>query len=104
MRAGSRCSGRSWCRLALPAPTILGLLTFMDAWNDFLWPLVPATNAGMYAVTLGIASIQGNVAFAQSEGLGSVTADAAFASIPIVVLSLIFQRFIVSSASMGADH
>lgn len=86
--------------LALPALTTLGLFTFMYAWNDFLWPLVSATSAGMYTVTLGIASIQGN--FAQSEGLGSVMASAVFASIPIVVLYLIFQRFIVSGVSMGA--
>ena len=86
--------------LSTPALTTLGLFTFMYAWNDFLWPLVSATNAEMYTVTLGLASIQGN--FAQSEGLGSVMASAVFASIPIVVLYLIFQRFIVSGIAMGA--
>lgn len=86
--------------LSLPALTTLGLFTFMYAWNDFLWPLVSATNASMYTVTLGLASIQGN--FAQSEGLGSVMASAVFASFPIIVLYLIFQRFIVSGISMGA--
>ena len=86
--------------LAFPALTTLGLFTFMYAWNDFLWPLVSATGAGMYTVTPGIASIQGN--FANTEGLGSVMAAAVFASIPIFVLYLIFQRFIVSNVSMGA--
>ncbi len=85
--------------LAFPALTTLGLFTFMYAWNDFLWPLVSATNGGMYTVTLGLASIQGN--FAQSEGLGSVMAAAVFASLPIVILYLIFQRFIVSGVSIG---
>ena len=86
--------------LSLPALTTLGLFTFMYAWNDFLWPLVSATNGSMYTVTLGLASIQGN--FAQSEGLGSVMASAVFASFPIIVLYLVFQRFIVSGISMGA--
>lgn len=86
--------------LSTPALTTLGLFTFMYAWNDFLWPLVSATDAKMYTVTLGLASIQGN--FAQSEGLGSVMASAVFASVPILVLYLIFQRFIVSGVSMGA--
>lgn len=71
----------------------------MYAWNDFLWPLVSATNAQMYTVTVGLASIQGN--FAQTEGLGSVMAEAVFASAPIVLLYLVFQRYIVSGVAMG---
>jgi len=86
--------------LSIPALTTLGLFTFMHAWNDYLWPLVSATDKSMYTVTLGLASIQGN--FAQSEGLGSVMASAVFASLPIMILYLIFQRFIVSGIAMGA--
>lgn len=86
--------------LSLPALTTLGLFTFIFAWNDFLWPLVSATRAEMFTVTVGLASIQGNFAF--SEGLGSVMASAVFASLPIVVLFLIFQRFIVAGVAMGA--
>lgn len=86
--------------LSVPALTTLGLFTFIYAWNDFLWPLVSATRADMFTVTVGLASIQGNFAF--SEGLGSVMASAVFASLPIVILFLIFQRFIVAGVAMGA--
>jgi multiple sugar transport system permease protein len=86
--------------LSVPALTTLGLFTFIHAWNDFLWPLVSATRADMYTVTVGLASIQGNFAF--SEGLGSVMASAVFASLPIVVLFLIFQRYIVAGVAMSA--
>lgn len=86
--------------LSVPALTTLGLFTFIFAWNDFLWPLVSATKADMFTVTVGLASIQGNFAF--SEGLGSVMASAVFASLPIVILFLIFQRFIVAGVAMGA--
>jgi multiple sugar transport system permease protein len=86
--------------LSVPALTTLGLFTFIHAWNDFLWPLVAATRADMYTVTLGLASIQQNFAF--SEGLGSVMASAVFASLPIVILFLVFQRFIVAGVAMSA--
>ena len=85
--------------LSFPALTTLGLFTFMYAWNDFLWPLVSATDAKMYTVTVGLASIQGN--FAQSEGLGSVMASAVFASAPIVLVYLVFQKYIVRGVAMG---
>lgn len=86
--------------LSIPALTTLGLFTFIHAWNDFLWPLVSATKADMYTVTLGLASIQSNFAF--TEGLGAVMASAVFASLPIVLLFLIFQRFIVAGVAMSA--
>jgi multiple sugar transport system permease protein len=86
--------------LSVPALTTLGLFTFIHARNDFLWPLVSATKADMYTVTLGLASIQSNFAF--TEGLGAVMASAVFASLPIVLLFLIFQRFIVAGVAMSA--
>ena len=86
--------------LSVPALTTLGLFTFIHAWNDYLWPLVSATRADMYTVTVGLASIQGN--FAMSEGIGSVMASAVFASLPILVLFLVFQRFIVAGVAMSA--
>ena len=86
--------------LSVPALTTLGLVTFIHAWNDYLWPLVSATRPDMYTVTVGLASIQGN--FAMTEGMGSIMASAVFASLPIVLLFLIFQRFIVAGVAMGA--
>ncbi|KQS78837.1 permease [Rhizobium sp. Leaf384] len=87
--------------LSYPALTTLGLFTFLYAWNDFLWPLVSATDKEMYTITVGLASIQGN--FAETEGLGSVMAAAVFASAPVVLLYLVFQKYIVSGVSMGSS-
>lgn len=88
--------------LSFPALTTLGLFTFLHAWNDFLWPLVSATETRMYTVTVGLASIQGN--FAQSEGLGSIMASAVFASLPVVALYLVFQKYIVRGVAMGSTR
>jgi multiple sugar transport system permease protein len=88
--------------LSLPALTTLGLFTFLHAWNDFLWPLVSATRTDMYTVTVGLASIQGN--FAQTQGLGSIMASAVFASLPVIALYLVFQRFIVRGVTMGSTR
>jgi multiple sugar transport system permease protein len=88
--------------LSLPALTTLGLFTFLHAWNDFLWPLVSATETNRYTVTVGLGSIQGN--FAQSEGLGSIMASAVFASVPVVLIYLIFQRYIIRGVAMGSTR
>ena len=85
--------------LARPAMMTLAILTFLYAWNDYLWPLVSTQSQEMFTITLGLASIQSN--FAQSEGLGRVMASGVFASLPVVILFLIFQRYVVQAMSTG---
>lgn len=86
--------------LTLPAQATLGIFTFLHAWNDYWWPLISATKKEMYTLTIGIASSQSN--FAQSEGLGFLAAQAVFASLPALIVYLIFQKHIVTAVSGGA--
>ena len=86
--------------LSRPALTTLAILTFLYAWNDYLWPLVSASRPEMFTITLGLASLQSN--FAQSEGLGRVMASGVLASLPVVLLFLIFQRHVVRGIAMGS--
>lgn len=85
--------------LSVPALTTLAILTFLYAWNDYLWPLVSTQRQEMFTITVGLASIQSN--FAQSEGLGRVMASGVIASLPMVVLFLVFQRYVVRGIAMG---
>ncbi len=85
--------------LARPAMMTLAILTFLYAWNDYLWPLVSAQQREFFTITLGLASIQSN--FAQAEGLGRVMASGVVASLPVVVLFLIFQRYVVRAMTAG---
>lgn len=86
--------------LTLPAQATLGIFTFLHAWNDYWWPLISATKKEMFTLTVGIASSQTN--FAQSEGLGFLSAQAVFASLPVLIVYVIFQRHIVTAVSGGA--
>lgn len=85
--------------LAVPAATTLAILTFLYAWNDYLWPLISANRPEMFTITVGLASIQSN--FAQSEGLGRVMASGVAASLPVIALFLAFQRYVVRGIAMG---
>ena len=87
--------------LARPAMMTLAILTFLYAWNDYLWPLVSAQKPEFFTITLGLASIQSN--FAQSEGLGRVMASGVIASLPVVLLFLIFQRYVVQAMTAGGS-
>lgn len=79
--------------LSRPAMVTLGIFAFVQSWNDFLWPLVSTNKPEMYTVTIGLASLQAD--FAQTEGLGSLMATAVVTSIPILLVFLVFQRYLI---------
>jgi multiple sugar transport system permease protein len=83
--------------MTLPAQATLGIFTFLHAWNDYWWPLISGTSASMYTVTVGVASSQIN--FAESAGLGFLMAQAMFAALPILIVYVFFQKYIVRAAS-----
>jgi multiple sugar transport system permease protein len=79
--------------LTRPAQATLGVFTFLGTWNSYWWPLISATRSDMYTLTVGLASAQMN--YAQTSGLGFLMAQAVFASIPIFIVYIIFQKQIV---------
>jgi multiple sugar transport system permease protein len=81
--------------LTIPAQSTLAVFTFLGSWNDYWWPLISATHSDMYTLTVGLAAAQMN--YAQTSGLGFLMAQAVFASIPIFVVYIAFQKQIVSA-------
>ena len=86
--------------LTIPAQATLGIFTFLTAWNDYLWPLISANRPEMFTLTVGIASTQTN--FAQSEGLGYLMAQAVFAGLPVFIVYLFFQKYIIRAVAGAA--
>jgi len=84
--------------MSLPALTALALFTFIQTWNDYLWPLVSANRREMFTITTGLASLQGN--FAQAMELGSLMARGLIAALPLLILFFLFQKHLIRGISM----
>lgn len=84
--------------LARPALITLGIFTYLWTWNDYLWPLVSATKTEQFTITSDLASLQTN--YAEADGIGSLMAAAVFASLPVLVMYGIFQKYIIRSIAM----
>lgn len=72
------------------------ILSFIGAWNDFLWPLVVASESAMYTITVGIANFQGT----HGTEYSLIMAGAVVASLPLIVLFLAFRDKIVKGIAM----
>jgi len=82
--------------LAGPAMATLAVITFLAFWNDYLWPLIVCQNN--CTLPPGLALLQRQ--FTGDPGL--LMAGAVVAAIPVLLLYLALQRFIVQSvASSG---
>ncbi len=88
--------------LARPAMASLAIFTFVLTWNDFLWPLVAATEREMFTVTTGLASLQSN--FAEAREIGSLMARGLVGSLPLLVLFLLFQRQLIRGITLGSGE
>ena len=87
--------------LTVPAQSTLAVFTFLGSWNDYWWPLISATRSDMYTLTVGLAAAQMN--YAQTSGLGYLMAQAVFASIPIFIVYIVFQKQIVRAMAGRAS-
>jgi multiple sugar transport system permease protein len=73
---------------------VLGVLSFMTSWNDFLKPILFITSINRMTVT-------GGMSFFQAEwhvDWGSLTAGALVSVVPTVLLYLMAQRYFVDAA------
>lgn len=86
--------------LARPSMVALGIFTFVQTWNDYLWPLVSATQREMFTITTGLASLQGN--FAQATELGSLMARGVMGSLPLLIIFVLFQRHLIRGIALSS--
>lgn len=80
-----------------PALAALGILTFLSAWNNFLWPLVVASTEDMYTLPVAIALF----AIGQHEtNHGLLLAGAVTVVLPVVVVFIALQRYFTQGIAM----
>jgi cellobiose transport system permease protein len=80
-----------------PAAAVLGLFTFMGAWNDFFWPLVVLTPDNP---TVQVALSTLSAGYFQDYAL--ILAATALATVPVLVVFLVLGRFIIGGLMEGA--
>jgi multiple sugar transport system permease protein len=84
--------------LAAPGVFTTAILTFIHAWNEFLFANTFTFDAAHYPVTVVIP----NFATTYTTDYGAQAAGAVVVTVPLVILVLIFQRRIVSGLTAGA--
>jgi multiple sugar transport system permease protein len=80
---------------AKPALATLTVLSFLTNWNDFIWPVYVLFSPENLTLPPGLATLQG----AYTTDYPVIMAGAALASIPVLILFVICQRYIIEGVS-----
>ena len=88
--------------LAAPGLVTTGLLAFIAAWNEFLYALSFTQTPDKFTVTLAIFRFSPQTSGGFEIPWGSMMAATIVVTVPLIILTLIFQRRIIAGLTAGA--
>lgn len=84
--------------LAKPGIVALVIFTFINVWVDFLWQFIIISSRRLVTIPVGVAGLQ----LTRIPEYGASFSGAAIASLPMIVVFFIFQRFFTRGVTLGA--
>src|SRR6185295_16624306 len=75
----------------------LGAIAFIESWNSFLWPLLIGQSASWWTVQVVLSTFLS----AQTINLPALFMGALIAVLPLIVVFLVMQRYIVEGVRVS---
>ena len=83
--------------MSRPILAVQVVLTFISGWNSFLWPLIIASDQKLYTLSVGLALL--NQQLAVNPGLQMAAASVMV--VPILVVFIVFQRYVIQGFALS---
>lgn len=84
--------------ISIPGMVSVGMRTFMQAWNEYLFALTLTKTKEMRTVPIGIQLLMGQHSYEWNE----MMAMSILGSLPVLILFLFFQRYFIGGMTAGA--
>ena len=83
--------------MSKPILAVVGVLTFISGWNSFLWPLIIANDQNHYTLSVGVSLLNKQLAVNPPLEM----AGASMMVVPIVIVFVLLQKYIVRGVNMS---
>lgn len=83
---------------AVPGMISVGMYTFIQCWNEYLYALTLTKTNAIRTVPIGIASMMGQYAFEWND----IMAMSILGSLPVIIIALFFQKYFIAGMTAGA--
>ena len=86
------------------APTMItiSIISFINGWNSYFWPRMITTSNARRTIAVGVAHLRETFAGMETSNYNDMMAGAVLAIIPVVLLFLILQKYIMTGFSKAA--
>lgn len=84
--------------ISIPGLVSVGMYTFMQSWNEYLFALTLTRTNDMRTVPVGINFLMGQHAYEWNQ----MMAMSVLGSIPVLILFLFFQKYFIAGMTSGA--
>lgn len=81
-----------------PAFAAMAILNGMNAWNNYMWPLLVISSANKYTLTLGLNTLINPY----GDNYSLLIVGAFFSIVPIFILFICFQKYFIEGMTAGA--
>lgn len=90
--------------IPMTKPTLItiSIITFINGWNSYFWPKMVATRDEYRTIAVGVTRLRQTFAGMEVANYNEIMAGAVMAIIPIVLLFLVLQKYIMTGMSKAA--
>lgn len=86
--------------VSVPAIATVALVTIVNEWNNFLWPLIIIDSPDKMTLPVGLNLLQSIES--QTGSYGILMAGAVMVTVPVLVIFAALQRYVVAGLTQGA--
>ena len=81
--------------LSKPVFAVLGIMSFMGSWNDFMWPFIVIQEKSKWPLMVGLYQLQNSVGEPNV-----IMASLVLGALPVILMFVVFQRYILEGIVM----
>ncbi len=93
---------RILCPMCKPTLLTVTIITFIDGWNSYFWPKMVTTNESRRTIAIGVAMLRNTFAGMQTMNNHEIMAGAVIGVLPIIVVFVVLQKYLLTGFSKAA--
>lgn len=90
------------CPMCKPTLITISIISFIDGWNSYFWPKMVTKTEASRTIAVGVQQLKNTFAGQEVSNYNEIMAGAVMAIIPIVLLFLFLQKYIMTGMSKAA--
>ena len=90
--------------IPMTKPTLItiSIITFINGWNNYFWPKMVATRDEYRTIAVGVTRLRQTFAGMETANYNEIMAGAVMAIVPIILLFVVLQKYIMTGMSKAA--